>query len=254
MTRAFFSSVLIPVWLACCVGLAQDREVSGLHQPWDTLLSAHVKAGRVDYKAFGADEKKLDGYLAALGATDVAVLNRDEQLAFWINAYNAFTVKLILNHYPLKSIRDIDKPWARKEWVAGGKTLSLDEIEHEIIRKQFKEPRIHFAIVCASIGCPDLWNRAFTGADIDSQLSGATRRFVRSDKHVQLVKPRKFRREVTTLRVSRIFKWFPEDFTHDGGTVAKFVASYAEPELAGAIRSVPGMKLDYLSYDWDLNE
>ena len=133
----------------------------GLHATWDKLLHKYVKDGRVDYNGFSRDIKVLDGYLEKLEKEDTSGYSPEEKLAFWINAYNAFTVKLILNHYPIKSIRKISNPWGQRIWKAAGQILSLDYIEHKILRREFKEPRIHFAIVCASIGCPDLQNAAF---------------------------------------------------------------------------------------------
>jgi hypothetical protein len=250
---------LVGLWLLLPGVHARAAETgpAGLHAAWDAVLQTHVtEDGRVDYEALLSDPGTLDRYLGALGRADVAGMTRDGRLAFWINAYNAFTVKLILNHYPVKSIRDIRKPWDRKEWTAGGRRLSLNEIEHEILRKDFKEPRIHFAIVCASIGCPDLWNRAYTGNDVNAQLAMATGKFMRSPKHVRTAVERRLlggpRR---VLHVSRIFKWFAEDFA-DGGTrrVADYVALYADANTADFIRNAGAeLKVRHLDYDWGLN-
>ena len=155
------------------------------HAAWNALLGERVKDGVVDYAGLHKDPARLDAYLATLAATDPSDYAREDQLAYWINAYNAFTIRLILDHYPTASIRDVSRPWKRKQWNAGGTIYSLDHIEHTILRKQFKEPRIHFAIVCASIGCPDLQPRAFTGPGIETQLEQAARHFMQSPKHVR---------------------------------------------------------------------
>ena len=130
---------------------AEQAPPADLHAAWDVLLQKHVSDGNVDYKAFQRSEAQLDAYLATLGATDPSSLSRNGQLAYWINAYNAFTLKLILNHYPVKSIRKLERPWKQRFWMAAGKMHSLDQIEHAILRRKFKEPRIHFAIVCAIV-------------------------------------------------------------------------------------------------------
>jgi hypothetical protein len=163
-------------------------ETSGLHNTWDKLLHKYVKDGIVDYKGFASDIKVLDGYLEQLEKENISGYSPAEKLALWINAYNAFTVKLILNHYPIKSIRKISNPWGQPVWKVAGQTLSLDYIEHKILRREFREPRIHFAIVCASIGCPDLQSFAFRGDKIKEQLDLAAREFFASAKHFRIKK------------------------------------------------------------------
>lgn len=247
------TTVLICIFtVTAALCLASDD----LHKPWDDLLQRHVRDGRVDYKAIKADPEQLETYLKTLGAANPSGFSRADQLAYWINSYNAFTVKLILDNYPLKSIRDIRKPWARTVWVAGGVTYSLNEIEHSILREQLKEPRIHFAIVCASIGCPDLYHRAFLGSQIEEQLAHTAKLFMQSPKHVRTSTGKKaFGRAKKTLHLSRIFNWFAGDFTSGGTrTVAQFVAQYATETTQSFISSA-GEKLsvEFLDYDWDLN-
>ena len=228
----------------------------GLHDAWDALLKERVKDGVVDYAGIHADAAALDGYLATLAKTDPASFTREETLAYWINAYNAFTVRLILDHYPLGSIRDISRPWKRDAWTAGGRVYSLDHIEHKILREQLKEPRIHFAIVCASIGCPNLHSWAFTGTDVEAQLDKAARLFMQSPKHVRVETAKDWLgRPKKTLHLSKIFTWFKGDFTKGGTqTVPEFVASYATDEVRAFIKKAgPGVGTDALSYDWKLN-
>ena len=244
------------LWLVL-VGITRaDEDYS--HSEWDTILQKRVDdAGQVDYRGLKQDEATLEAYLTWLARTDPSKLSREGQLAYWINAYNAFTVKLILDHYPLKSIKDIPRRWELRNWQAGGKRYSLNQIEHEILRKDFKEPRIHFAIVCASVGCPDLWNHAFSDMDLANQLDDGARRFFLSSKHIRFeTRKGAFGKKVSTLHLSSILKWFDEDFT-DGGKlpITRFVARYAERGLAKMIfRSGDSLKIKYLDYDWNLNE
>ena len=142
--------------------------------------------------------------------------SKEQKLAYWINAYNALTIDLILQNYPLKSIKDIDKPWDQRLWKFGDKWLSLNDIEHQILRKM-DEPRIHFAIVCASVYCPKLQNEAFIAEKIDSQLSKATSEFL-SDTSKNFISQ-------NSLEISKIFQWFSKDFKENGSMI-KFLNKY----------------------------
>jgi len=221
------------------------------HGAWSALLGRRVSDGWVDYAGWKrADQGALAGYLGSLEQVDRACFERfseRERLAFWINAYNAYTVRLILDHYPVKSIRSIGfLPMAafRSSFIHlhahGGGALSLNEMEHQILRKQFAEPRIHFAINCASKSCPQLRGEAYRAADLDAQLDDATRRFL-LDRTKNRYDP-----TTRTLSVSSIFKWFHEDFEHAAGTVQGFVGRWLDG-AAGA------RKIEYLDYDWSLN-
>lgn len=223
---------------------------------WGGLLSDTVVQGHVDYRSMKRRGNELDSYLAFLADVDVEKLTRNEELAFWINAYNAFTVKLILEHYPVKTIRDIPRPWKSKRWLVGGTKRSLDEMEHTFLREKLQEPRIHFAIVCASIGCPDLWNRAYTAERIETQLDAAARRFVQSDRHVRTTTRKGlFGRRVRVLEVSSIFKWFEDDFTRgETQRVAEYVARYATKATRDVIAAAGDrLETEYVPYDWGLN-
>lgn len=238
------------------------------HHQWDELLGMYVTefAGgsvtRVDYSGFQSDEAKLQAYLDSLAQVrkeDFRQWTREEQLAYLINAYNAWTVKLILVDYPeIESIRNIGflpgAAWRRKIVVLFGESISLDDLEHGMIRAwpEFREPRIHFAVNCAAIGCPPLRAEAYTGAALDKQLEDNTKLFLADSDRNYL--------EGETLYVSRIFDWYEEDFEKGWqgvDSVARFLAQYPD-ELglnSGHIEELlaGGLKIRYLRYDWALN-
>ena len=207
------------------------------HAAWNQLLQHHVSAdGRVDYLGMQGDETALDSYLATLAEeTPQEDWSRAEALAYWINAYNAYTVKLILNNWPVTSIRDIDKPWEQKWIQLGGKTYSLNNIEHDIIRPRFKEPRIHFALVCAAKSCPPLPNEAFTAQNLDRLLERRTRQFINDEKFNVT--------QEAVVRVSPLFDWYGEDF----GDVRDFLNDYLATDIPA------GKEITFLDYDWSLN-
>lgn len=225
------------------------------HSAWTALLQRYVRNGFVDYAGLKKNgQADLDTYLRALescrGQDDS--WTREQQLAYWINAYNAYTVQLILTHYPLKSIRSIGLlPGAafRDGFIplegVQGKTLSLNDIEHEILRKRFQEPRIHFAIVCASKSCPALRSEANRAKDLRSQLDDAARTFIQDSSK------NRFDPGSRTLYLSSIFQWFREDFERAVETLPEFVARYADESTARALRG--GVRVEFLDYDWSLN-
>jgi hypothetical protein len=243
----------VAMLLAPCV----DGASNGPHQLWSALLSQYVADGRVDYARWAeAGREPLRAYLQALASTNALPESRQAQLAFWINAYNAFTVELILRHYPLESIRDIENPWQDRVWQAGGTMWTLNEIEHEILLGRLNDPRIHFAIVRASVSGPELWNRAYTANGIEEQLDAAARRFLGSAKHVRYTATRPAWGEPKRiLSLSKIFKWFGGDFGQDAAAMASYVARYADPETAHFVREAgPDITIKYLGYDWGLNQ
>ncbi len=228
------------------------------HAAWTAILYRYLRDGRVDYAGLKQGGKsELSAYLRTLESVSrdqYDAWTREQKLAFWINAYNANTIQLILDHYPVQSIRSIGKmPLAafRKRFISmpafRKRKMSLLFIENEILRKQFSEPRIHFAIVCASKGCPVLRSEAYRAADLDQQLEEGARRFIRD--------PGKNRFDVGThtLHLSSIFKWFGGDFDRAAGTVPLFVARYAEEPTAAAIRE-GNVRVAFLPYDWSLNQ
>lgn len=219
------------------------------HEIWDDLVQEHVtEGGVVNYKGIIQDSVQFNAYLDMLAShhPNTSYWTSDERLAYWINAYNAYTVKLILDHYPVESIKDIKKgiPLVNSVWdiqfiEIGGKTYDLNNIEHGILRKEFYEPRIHFAINCASVSCPRLRNEAFSAEKIESQLQSQAMSFL-SDP---------IKNQLTTdhIRISKLFSWFKGDFTNDGSLI-DFLNAH------GPIHIDQNAKLDYLTYDWNLNE
>jgi hypothetical protein len=218
------------------------------HGIFGRLLKSHVQNGWVDYRGFKKDERQLDAYLDQLAQIDSQTLGRNEQMAFYINAYNAWTIKLILENYPgVASIKDLGSffrsPWKKKFVKINGETVTLDHLEHEILRPVFKDPRVHFAVNCASKSCPPLLNEPYSGAALDGQLETAALAFINDPQSNYL--------KGDTLYVSRIFKWFGEDFGND---IRKFVRSYARGEFAGRLEGQgDGLTIRYLDYDWSLN-
>jgi hypothetical protein len=218
------------------------------HTLFGELLAKNVKEGVVDYAGFKAEERKLDRYLYILEITNPDSLGREEQFAFYINAYNAWTIKLILTEYPgVKSIKDIgsifQSPW-KKEFVRiNGKTMTLDDIEHKVLRPYFKDARVHFAINCASKSCPPLISEPYRGPVLDTQLDRVTGDFLNT--------PGNYRMEGDTLWVSSIFKWFGGDFNDDP---VAFYRTYAKGELRKQLDAKGDrIKVKYLDYDWSLN-
>lgn len=223
-----------------CAGTAFPQ-----HETFTTLLREHVKNGAVDYVAMKKD-KRFAAYLNNLQKTDPTIISDpNERLAFWINAYNAFTIKLIVDHWPVKSIREIDRdgagPW-ELVWVEiAGKKYSLDGIEHEIIRKEFDEPRIHAALVCAAESCPPLRSEAYTGKRLDAQLEDNMNVFLRDTTK------NKYDQQSNTLFLSEVFNWFGADFAKKHGSAVQYVLK----TLRLSPPSAPAVK--YLSYSWNLN-
>lgn len=218
------------------------------HGIYGDLLGKYVRQGVVDYAGLKTDEARLDTYLKLLEETDIAALSPKEQLAFYINAYNAWTLKLVLGGYPgVKSIKDLGSflksPWKKKIVRVDKRVISLDEVEHGIIRPRFKDPRIHFAVNCASKSCPPLLPIPYRGAAIDRQLDDATRAFLNDPKQNYL--------EGGALYVSSIFKWYAEDFNDD---VVGFFLKYAEGDLKKTLSEGADLiQVRYLDYDWSLN-
>ena len=218
-------------------------ERSNIHFLWNELLQKHVSDnGNVNYKSFKIDHKKLLEYINILAILkskpEFDSISREEKLAFWINAYNALTIDLIIKNYPVKSIKDIKNPWEQRLWQFGDKWYNLEDIEHKILRKM-DEPRIHFAIVCASYSCPKLQNTAFTAGNLEQQLTLATQEFL-SDTN---------RNEISenTLKLSKIFRWFDKDFEQNGSLI-DFLNKYSNVTISAKA------KISYKDYNWDLND
>lgn len=218
------------------------------HSLYAELLKDYVKNGVVDYQGFKNEEAKLDRYLKVLEETHPEALPRNEQFAFYVNAYNAWTIKLILGAYPgIKSIKDLGSlfksPWKKKIPRIDGEVITLDNIEHDILRPRFKDQRIHFAVNCASKSCPPLRSEPYRGDVLDRQLTEMTAAFINNPEHNRL--------QGNTLFVSSIFKWYAEDFNED---IVGFFTKYARGELREKLMKNAGeIAVEYLDYDWSLN-
>lgn len=224
------------------------------HSIWADLLEKHVsyETGRVDYAAFKKeDEAQLEDYLKVLKTVDRSELTRNERLAFYINLYNSATIKLILESYPWNdSIRDIggllESPFKIEFINLEGKQYSLDEIEHDILRKEYNDPRIHFALNCASVSCPPLYDKPYAGAKIDEQLDMVTRRFLND--------PRRTWIDEDTLYLSKVMEWYEDDFVVAGGVVP-FVKKYADGAFEKNLKEVgDDIDVEFQDYDWSLND
>lgn len=246
------TTLLILLAIAAFPLLAFDHS----HTDFDADLKRYVNAqGLVDYRTWKRNDARLNAYLQSMATATMRGWSRDQQLAFWINAYNAITIRYILDAYPVESIRDIDGVWKKKTFTVAGRPLTLDHIEHVIMRKEIREPRIHFAINCASIGCPDLLPAAFLPTNLSAQLDSVSAAFVRNPQKVRLDAAK------GDIYLSRIFKWFGEDFEGytgvkgywgKGNGILSFVANHLPK---GSQRYVRAEKLDieWLDYDWSLN-
>jgi hypothetical protein len=233
-------------------GVAQSFD----HSVLDRLLKDNVDAlGMVDYDAF-ARSPEFRRYLDQLARADLRPLPRGEQLALWINAYNAYTIELINRHGERRSIRNINRtlglvrgkgPWSESLAEVAGTSYTLDQIEHEIIRPRFQEPRIHFALVCAAVGCPPLRQEAFTGSRLDRHLEEQAREFL-------LASPTKNGVDVATRRVhlSPIFRWYAADFGRNDAALGRYLARYFSGPQRELLES-GRFQIEYTHYDWSLN-
>ncbi|MGB5287852.1 MAG: DUF547 domain-containing protein [Ignavibacteriaceae bacterium] len=225
---------------------------SQTHKVFTDVLQKYVKYGLVDYKAFKQDQK-FETYLNKLSNTDLSQLSEREELAFWINTYNAFTLKAIIDNYPVKSINDIKygekSVWDEDFIPINKKKYSLNEIEHKILRVRFDEPRIHFAIVCASISCPALRNEAFDANKLEAQLQEESVRFL-TDKDRN-----DFDLSKRTAYLSKIFDWFDEDFGKNDKEILQFVSKFLPDNIKkDMLENTDKWKINYKDYNWNLNE
>lgn len=237
------------------------------HGAWDQLLAQYVKAdasglNRVDYAAWKAKgHDALKAYVAALEKTDVTKLGRAEQYAFWLNLYNAKTIDVVLDHYPVGSIREITinegffgflkknvgagGPWKAKIMTVNGQSLSLDNIEHDILRPKFKDARVHYGVNCASVGCPNLDDDAFTGATLETQLTEGARAYVNSPRGVIVAAD-------GSVTVSSIYNWFSVDFGQNPADVLNHIRQYANDDVKAKLAGKT--EIASYDYDWSLND
>lgn len=239
-------------WLTAAPAFAQD-----LHAPWAAILGAHLEESadginRFDYAGLREDSDArgaLDDYVASLEAARPSAMPDDEAFAYWANLYNSVTVKLIVDAAPERSIREIKPhlfaigPWGVERVTVEGEALSLDDIEHAIMRERFEAALVHYAVNCASIGCPNLKPTPWRAETLAADLDAAARAYVNHPRGVTPVED--------GVEVSRIYRWFREDFGGDEAGVLDHLLTYAEPELAAHLRAHPDIRGH--RYDWDLN-
>jgi hypothetical protein len=261
--RAILAAIPAVLLLAACSNKVGDSEKQWSkagtatetidHSVWGELLSKYVKlsedgVNRVDYAALKeSDAAKLTGYLKALQAVEIEKYPKAEQFAFWVNLYNAATIDVILKNYPLESIKDIgilgQGPWKDKTLKVSGRTLSLDDIEHGILRPVWKDVRIHYAVNCASIGCPNLATKAYTAETLEPMLEEAARAYINH--------PRGFARVDGALVSSSIFDWYVDDWG-DQKAVLDHARKYATPQTREMLGEAT--EIDSNDYDWSLND
>ncbi|MHC1789341.1 DUF547 domain-containing protein [Solidesulfovibrio sp.] len=216
---------------------------------YGALLAANVRDGLVDYPGIKAQESVLDSALAAMAAIDPQTLSRQDSIAYYINVYNAWTIKLVIGYVPgIRSIKEagnlLRSPWKRKIVRLAAGTVSLDEIEHDILRRRYGDARLHFVLNCASKSCPPLAEVPYRGRTLEADLDARTRSFVNNAANSFVADGR--------LHVSRIFDWYAEDFAGPGGVWA-WIRGYADPPLAAAMDAVTDRRLVFTDYDWSLN-
>lgn len=215
------------------------------HSIFDRLLSTYVNsAGKVNYKGMKMKMDTLDSYLKELiDAPPASDWTSKEKMAYYINAYNAYTIKFVLVKYPLKSVKDASfsgkDVWSVKLVKLGDKTYTLGQVENDILRKM-NDPRIHFAINCASYSCPKLWNHAYTAENLSGRMTKLTKEYINDSKH-NIITPKK-------IQVSQIFDWYSPDFVKEGQTLIDYLNQYSNVQIE------PGAKIEYLPYNWSLNE
>lgn len=216
------------------------KDAPPAHDSWNKLLSQFVSAtGKVNYRALKGKTPELEAYLKLLADNPVqSSWSRNEKMAYWINAYNAFTVKLILDNYPLSSITSLSggKVWDKKWIKLGDKTFSLNNIENDILRPRYKDARIHFAVNCAAKSCPPLLNRAWTAANLNSNLSQQAKKFINNSAFNQV--------GANKVVISKIFEWYAADF----GNIVDYLNKYSNTKINA------NAQLSYQEYDWALNQ
>lgn len=227
------------------------------HQAWGKLLQKYITVdangvARFSYQQVsGQDKAQLGSYLNSLASKSISKFNRLEQKSYWINLYNALTVKVVLDHYPVKSIRDIDispgffsnGPWGKKLVAIEGNNISLNDIEHRILRPGWRDNRVHYALNCASIGCPNLQKQPYTRKNVQKKLSTAARQYINNYRGVSIRNGK--------VTVSKIYDWFYVDFGSSEKNVIKHIARYANADLKQKLRITP--RIDAVRYDWRLN-
>lgn len=262
--RALRRSVLAAIATVIFAAQCAAQPASDPDAAYDALLRRYVVASadgvnRVDYARWypnKTDRGALDAYVLAQASRKPSAMTRDEALAFWGNLYNAITLKVILDRYPVASIKDIKSsggwldfksyagPWREPRVTVEGKPLSLDNIEHDIMRPTFKDPRVHYVVNCASFGCPNLMNRAWRSKTLEADLDAAARAFINHPRGVTVLPS-------GALKVSSIYRWFTADFGGDDASLIAHFKKFADPTLAASLTATTKIADD--GYDWSLN-
>lgn len=250
---ALIVMLFVSIWYLTSCGIhitGKGKVIS--HNSWTELLKKHVGTdGLVDYKGFIADKEKLQSYLDLVSKNPPAKSwDENDKIAYWLNAYNAFTVKLIVDNYPVKSIKDlgpanqiifINTPWDKKFFSIGKKTMTLNNIEHRILRNSFTEPRIHFALNCASMSCPKLRNEAYNGTTLDAQLTEQAVAFLSDTTRNQP--------NANNSKLSSIFNWYGGDMKKWSNlSLIEYINKYSPVKIS------ENANIDYLKYNWNLND
>ena len=252
--------ILLWVTLPALIPQTPDAKAAPVdidHSPWGQILARYIVARPDGMNLFAyarvnaADRARLKAYIASLEASPISAQPRDAQMAFWINLYNAKTIDVVLDHYPVKSIRDISLgglftigPWKARNMTVEGQKLSLDDVEHGILRKQWKDPRIHYAVNCASFGCPNLAATPFTPANLEAMLDAGARSYVNHPRGVTIRNGK--------LTLSRIWQWYRDDFGRTDIDIINHIRPYAAPTLQRELAAI--REIDGYDYDWNLNE
>jgi hypothetical protein len=264
--------VLAAIMMAALVGCgSSEKKPEVAPKPFNptyanyaAVLQEYVQGELVDYSSLASHREGLDLFiaeLAGLSSQEYSTMNRHQQMALWINAYNGITLRSIIDHYPVKSIKDIDGVWNEKEWDVAGRKVTLNGIENDILRPQYQDPRIHFALNCASIGCPPLPGQPFLPSELEQQLDQVAASFVNNPTRTR------FDADKALIHTSELFTWFEEDFitgsqptekdqhlSQIDNAVLGFLRTYADEELTGKLDSVEKWSLVYESWDWSLND
>lgn len=244
-------------WLAVNVTAAQqptnqppaapsEQSAAVDHAVFDALLKAHVdEDGFVDYEALAADREKLDAYLQSLAKADLSGPNDSAKLATLINAYNAFMLQLVLDEWPVENIlEDIEEPFKKKRFTLAGQSVSLDDVEHQMIRAQFDEPRIHWAVVCGAFSCPRLRNEAYTAETLEAQLNDQAQYVHSHPRYIEYDGG-------DTIRLTPLYQWYAGDF--EDGDVLEYVARY-RPDLRRQLEAGNKPAIEFLGYSWLVND
>ena len=259
MKSLWISVVLLATLVTAAACGAPASKAPPVYDDYRAVLTGFVdENGLVDYATLRDQRANLDDFIARLGRIDpdaYEAWSREDKIAFWINAYNAITLRVVIGHYPVESIRDIPGAWDRLQFVVMGRRLTLDDIENQRIRRGFTEPRIHVALVCAAVSCPKLRAEPYEGERLDAQLDDQARTFLSDPRHFTIDSARR------TVRVSEIFQWYAGDFAdadapryNKQALERRAVADFAAPYLTGAERAfLDDARIEYAPYNWALN-